>query len=106
MRSRQRLVQERRGLSGIPDRSDEVTDAIDRALMAGIRLQQPAEGRARHDLVCQVCLAALSVPMRPLSPELAAWRLDVFTVRHLRHDVHAAGEPPAGCASPRSFKSE
>lgn len=74
-------------------RPDELTDAIDRALMAGLRLLQPNEGDQWHEVVCPVCPATLSVPMRPLSPELAAWRLDAFTVRHIRHGVTDFGDP-------------
>lgn len=75
-----------------PTRPDELTDAIDRALMAGLRLLQPREDAECYDLICQVCPATLTVPMRPLSPDLAAWRLDAFTVRHISHEV----PPPDG----------
>jgi hypothetical protein len=74
-------------------RPDELTDAIDRALMAGLRLLQPVGDQAWYEVVCPVCWVTLSVPMRPLSPELAAWRLDAFTARHIRHGVPPADGP-------------
>jgi hypothetical protein len=67
-------------------RSVELTNAFDRAIMAGLRLRQPDEGQRSFEVICPVCGATLMVSGKPWQPAMAARRLDAFALRHTDHD--------------------
>jgi DNA-binding MarR family transcriptional regulator len=62
-----------------------LTDAIDRAIMAGLRLLQPGDGEPWCTVVCSACAATVAIPERPGSAERAGRRLDLFALRHVGH---------------------
>jgi hypothetical protein len=64
---------------------DELTDALDRAVKARLRLRLSGGDERSFDLTCPVCGRILTVPARPWDPVLAARRLDVFTLLHHDH---------------------
>jgi hypothetical protein len=67
-------------------RSVDLTNAFDRAIMAGLRLRQPDEDERSFEVICPVCGATLVVSGTPWQPVMAARRLDAFAMRHADHD--------------------
>jgi hypothetical protein len=63
----------------------ELTDASDRAVMAGLTVRLPDDDQRSLEVTCRLCGATLAIPATPWRPVEAARRLDSFAVRHLDH---------------------
>jgi hypothetical protein len=67
----------------------ELIDAVDRAVMAGLRLRVLVDDRPRVkprvNASCRACGAALTVPALPWWPVATSRRLDDFALAHRDH---------------------
>lgn len=71
----------------------DLTEALDGAVKAGLRLRLPDGYEIRLDVRCPSCAETLTTTGRPWDPVLAARRLERFVSGHRDHaGRHGTGE--------------